>query len=230
MKKITFIPSSEEIENLVPFPKPAKLYVPEIYKKIKNDTLKNPKFEGHVVKNNIKQCMPFFDSLTNGYIQETWTDIYIKNEGDYCRFIWSSDPKIMSNREYKNKDIDNIFHQIEFVWSQPWKIKIEKGYSCLVVHPLNRDDLPFFTLSGIIDSDKYYHANFGNIPFYLKKDFEGLIPSGTPMYQIIPIKRDNWKTEILKFDEKQQKILSYQIQKKFWGAYKNNFWIKKNFT
>jgi hypothetical protein len=47
-------------------------------------------------------------------------------------------------------------------------------------------------MAGIVDSDKYHGA--GNIPFFLKEEFEGLIPKGTPYAQIIPIKRAEWTT------------------------------------
>lgn len=231
MKKITFIPSNSTVEELILPPKPAKVYIPESYKKLKNDAIKNPIFEESKIKNlSIKQCMPFLDALTTGYIQETWTDIYIEKQlDDQCKYTWASNPQIMSDRK-SNRDIDDMFYPIEFAWNQPWKIKTDSGYSCLIVHPLNRDDLPFHTLSGIIDSDKYYHSPFGNLPFYLKKGFHGLIPAGTPMFQIIPFKRDTWKSSTVKYDEKNQRLLSNEVQKKFYGLYKDNFWQKKEFN
>jgi hypothetical protein len=232
MKKIEFIPSSLEVQHLVPSPKPSKKYIPESYKKIQTDKPKKIFFEGSkLTSNTIKQCMPFLDSLTNGYIQETWTDIYIEKQDEKtCKYIWSSNPEIMTNRNFINREIQEYFYPTEFTWRQPWKIKTPNRFSCLIVHPLNRDDLPFFTLSGIVDSDKYFHSSFGNIPFYIKKNFEGLIPAGTPMYQIIPIKRETWNSKNLIFDEKKQKILSNEILKKFLGAYKDNFWQKKYFN
>jgi hypothetical protein len=41
-----------------------------------------------------------------------------------------------------------------------------------------------------MDSDQY--STSGNIPFFIKEDFSGVIPAGTPFAQIIPIKRDSW--------------------------------------
>ena len=230
-KKIAFIPSSIEVQELVPCPKPAKTYVPESYKKIKNNSLKNPIFENYKFKGfNIKQCMPFLDSLTTGYIQETWTDIYIERGNDsHCTYMWSSAPKIMADRSEVNREISNDFYPVEYIWMQPWKVKTEKNYSCLIVHPLNRDDLPFHTLSGVIDSDKYHHIAFGQLPFYLKKDFQGLIPAGTPMFQIIPFKRENWSSTVLDYDEKNQRLLNNEMFKHFFGAYKNKFWQAKKF-
>jgi hypothetical protein len=43
-----------------------------------------------------------------------------------------------------------------------------------------------------MDSDKY--STSGNIPFFIKEDFVGVIPAGTPFAQIIPIKRATWRS------------------------------------
>jgi hypothetical protein len=64
------------------------------------------------------------------------------------------------------------------------------------------------------------------LPFYIKKNFEGLIPVGTPMFQILPIKRDSWKTTSEKYSVEIPKRLSKQ-RKVFWEFYKKNMWQKK---
>ena len=53
--------------------------------------------------------------------------------------------------------------------------------------PINRFDLPFLSISGFIDCN-YGFSLAGNMPFFIKKGFEGVIPAGTPYMQIIPIK------------------------------------------
>jgi hypothetical protein len=232
-KKINFIPRNKEIEKIVTPPKPAKLYIPDWYKKIlkfennnieiKLDNKKNVK-----INTTIKSCMPFLDSLTIGYIQETWCDIYIKKENNKINYFYSMDPQIISHREKSN--IESLEHyKTEFVWHQPYTIKLPKGYSCLYVHPLNRIDLPFFTLSGIIDNDLFFYESTengsANIPFFIKKDFEGIIPAGSPMYQIIPFKRDDWKSIKNIFNNNQYS----KARKYFYDGYKKMFWQKKIF-
>jgi hypothetical protein len=54
--------------------------------------------------------------------------------------------------------------------------------------------LPFFTLSGVTDTDTWGGSDVLN--FALKKDFEGVIPAGTPIVQIIPFRRETWDFEI----------------------------------
>lgn len=229
-KKIQFIPSSLYTENFLDPPEPAKKHIPQWYKDIKNDVKKNPVFNNGNLDGNVKMCMPFFDSFTNGYIQKTWCDIYIKKYGDVIGFNYSiADTKIMDVRDRCSIPFYNEeFYSEEFTWRSHWILKTPKNYSVLICHPLNRLDLPFYTLSGIIDSDIYFHTKDGNLPFYIKKDFEGLIPKGTPMYQIIPIKRDNWEKNNIKYNIDVDKRYWYKMSF-YWEFYKNKCWQKKSF-
>lgn len=229
--EIEFFPSSKMVEDLVPPPKPASIFLPEWYKKTKKFNYKNPDFDenGKIKNVSIKQCMPFLDALSYGYIQETWTEIYIKNNSDILEYFYSSGPEIINNRG-PGKVPNDYFLKEEFIWQIPWIPKVPKGYSILFTHPLNRIDLPFYTLSGIVDSDVFFHVPNGNYPFYLKNNFNGTIELGTPMYQMIPIKRDSWERNIKIFNEKENIKKSNLIYNKFFGAYKNLFWNKKTFN
>jgi hypothetical protein len=71
-----------------------------------------------------------------------------------------------------------------------WGIQPPKGYGALLTHPINRYDLPFSTTSGYVDFDEYPLP--GNVSFHVKDNFEGVIPAGTPLMSIIPIKREAW--------------------------------------
>jgi len=233
---VEFIPSSKEAELFVPPPKPSKNYIPSWYKNIK----KSPKLltfdgPGDISNRNLKDCVPFLDALTHGYIQETWTDIYIStNESldEIVDYNWPIGPSIMSHRtKNTNFNIDtNIFYNQEFIWNEQWIPKCPRGYSVLYTSPLNIFNLPFRSLDAIIDSDKYFHQYNGQYPFYINKGFSGLIPAGTPMYQIIFIKRNNWKSKILKYDEEKNLKNNHFLRKNFVDGYKNIFWQKKSFS
>jgi hypothetical protein len=86
------------------------------------------------------------------------------------------------------------YEPLGFNWMPSWSVITPPGYSCHFIHPINRIDLPFYTLGGVIDTDKWGEA--GSHPFYIKNGFEGIIPKGTPFVQIIPFKRDDWKSQI----------------------------------
>jgi hypothetical protein len=229
--KIVFTPASEEVASVVEPPVSAKRLMPDWYKKTPAFDSKNPVFNNRQISNtSIKMCMPFFDATTGGYIQKTWTDIFIGVRDNSIVYHTALPPTLMSHRENVSVEINDSYYPVEYVWQRQWSAKLPKGYSLLITHPHNRLDLPFTTLSGLVDSDSYYHAPVGNIPFFVKKDFEGFIPAGTPMYQMIPVKRENWESEIKPFDKLESARLNHQIRRKFYGAYRDMFWHKKHYN
>jgi len=236
--KIEFIPSSKEVELLVPMPRPAQVYIPQWYKDATPPpTEKKYEFQtpGLVSNLGIKACTPFLDALTHGYIQETWTDIHFtaSSDGEYItNYNYSSGPRIIDHRDASLETrfiTPKEYYLNEFVWKEPWIPKLPKGYSMLYTSPLNNFNLPFKVLDAIIDSDKYYHEYQGQNPFMLKKGFQGIIPAGTPMYLMIPIKRNNWSSSAEKFDSDTNKKRQHLLRKKLVGSYKKTFWQKKNF-
>lgn len=234
-KKIQFIPKSEEAYHLVPPPEPAAKNMPDWWKEIpafKNGSKPLYGSDGQVDA-TVKLCIPFADTLRTGYIQHSWCDIHIKKtgyNGSTFDFYSSGLPPIMGVRQQSDlqNKTTNDFYSGECVFKSQWMPKLPKGYSALITHPFNREELPFVTLSGIIDADKYFFDNDGNHPFLLKRDFEGTIPKGTPLYQIIPFKRDDWKSEVMEFDSSIP-FKSFLPRSKFWGGYKNMFWSKKTY-
>jgi hypothetical protein len=69
----------------------------------------------------------------------------------------------------------------------------------------------------------------GNVPFYIKKGFEGIIPQGTPIAQLIPFRQENWsskKTKGLVFLSNQDKSKSLSLIN---GWYKKTFWTRKKY-
>ena len=236
--KITFIPATREVELLVPPPKPAKLSIPEWFKNVPAVNEKNLTVdEGGIPDVNIKNCIPFFDIFTSGYIQETWTEIYINieelDDKTYkVEFGFSSGPEIMSYREKPTTlKISDEYFPIEFIWIQHWVPIVPEGYSVLHTHPLNRFDLPFVSLSGVVDSDKWSHEYAGAYPFFLKKEYNGkIIPIGTPMFQMIPIKREPWESSLTVFNPEEVLQKTNFARRFIYDAYKNNFWTKKNYT
>jgi hypothetical protein len=229
--KIVFTPASKEVEALVQSPISAKQVMPEWYKKSPAFDLKNPIFsDGQISNTSIKMCMPFFDATTGGYIQKTWTDIHIAVKDNAVIYHTALPPTLMSNREKVSIDINDSYYPIEYVWQRQWTARLPKGYSLLITHPHNRLDLPFTTLSGLVDSDSYYHAPIGNIPFFIKNGFQGFIPTGTPMYQMIPVKRENWESVVEPFNEIENAKLNHQVRTRFYGAYRDMFWNKKTYN
>lgn len=220
MKEIKFNPVSKFAEKNIPYPKPARAYIPNWYK----DT---PAFkDGRQTEKTIKTCPPFADAFGIGYIQETWQDIEIE----------SGDIKTKSSIFDKRGKVDNSFlipndyTDMEFVWHPGWTPELPEGYSALITHPINRVDLPFYTLGGVVEHDTYTQAMPGsNLPFLIKRDFYGIIPKGTPMYQIIPFKRDDWESLQNEYDKDVRSKITDPIASYALGGYKKLHWKKKNF-
>lgn len=230
--EIEFIPTYQDVETLVPMPKPAKMYIPDWYKDIKTNNDPN----GQAPANNLKKCIPYLDALTTGYIQETWTEISIKQDANGMpTFNVPTFPKIIDIRPTVSVKVPDIYYPVEFVWKLNWYPKLPKGWSAIITSPVNRIDLPFRSLTGILDSDVFYHVwpdqmnGGGNYPFFMNKGFEGVIPVGTPMYQIIPFKRENWKSVANKFSLDEGLKRGFEIKKYINSAYKKQFWQKKSY-
>jgi hypothetical protein len=233
--KIEFVPYSEGAELNVPMPQPSKKYMPKWYKNMppyEEEKFIKMKLKGNVMSTNAtaKSCMPFFDTFATGYIQETWCDILISNDGHTISYHWADGPQPLEIRpRTKNAvPIPEEFYQIEFEWRTQWEPKTPKGWSSLYMHPLNHFHLPFFSFSGIVDTDRFHMG--GAFPFFIKRGFSGVIPAGTPMYQIIPFQRKSWNSFAEKFDEGLWRKRHFSTTKYFTNGYKKHFWNKKDYS
>lgn len=229
---IEFVAGTKEAFKFVTPPKPAKNYIPQWFKDIPPFNPKKPEWDQEGNLNlSVKNCLPFVDSLTAGYIQETWAEIYVGTENEKLVVRQADGPAVLQTRPKVNTKIDeNEFYPFEFTWQQHFIAKLPNGYSSLIVHPLNRFDLPFVSMSGIVDNDVFDNHQIGNIPFYIKKSFTGFIPIGTPMFQLIPFKRDNWDSKIAPFDEDEMTRKYLLNGRHFKNFYRNFKWQKKTFN
>lgn len=237
-KIIEFV-ASKYSSTFMEYPQPAVRSIPEWYKK-DNRFLDGDKKAGlqkgpSTFKNTTyKACMPFRDALSIGYTWSLPVDLEIRKlDGSYS-IKWSTLNDIIGTHSKEQApslptpvraSSDDLFK-----FNCDFSMKTPKNYSILYTHPFNRNDLPFRTFTGVVESDKYdIPVNF---PFQvivdLKEDTPFIIPKGTPVVQFIPIKRENWKHKKLIRDnqvelEKSLSILTGTIV----NAYKKMFWVKK---
>lgn len=231
---ITFVARDDLIANGSAAPEPAKNFLPQWYKDIPPFQTKKPMYvEEHGNSNStLRNCMPFFDSWSIGYIMTLPCDVIVEKNFDGSSATISSNQyfDVVGNRGNPNKNtmpIPSDYYQIEFTWKTHWEAKTPDGYSCLYTHPLNRPDLPFYTISGVMDTDKWYIT--GNHPFFIKKDFEGVIPLGTPMMTILPFKRNGWKSSSRAIDRLEHDILQSKIRRHANSGYKKECWERKEY-
>ena len=224
--KITFSNTSGiDIEK----PQPASKFMPDWYKNMESYIGKDRKPNGSGITNaTIKRCMPVFDAITAGYIITSPADVYvsIKESGQY--FEWSALGLIEFHPiEQAPEHPDRKPHAYP-KWMNPWAIKTPKGYSTLFIQPMHRESV-FTILPGIVDTDTYTASV--NFPMVINDpNFEGLIPKGTPIAQVIPFKRENWQMKIGSEKElKEQHSITQKLQTKFFDRYKSMFWTKKEY-
>ena len=178
---------------------------------------------------SVKSCMPFLDSLTSGFIIKLHCDILVEWEDeDNFTMKWTSDMPPLSARGQSIADsvpTANGYTPFSQAWEIKYSFQTPKGYSVLVSHPFNRLDLPFISTSGIVDADKGIGS--GGIPFAVKKGFSGIIEAGTPILQLLPFKREDWKKELI--DLSQTQGWSGRPRNKITGWYKNELWQRKSY-
>lgn len=230
MKKIEFIPDSDHTAKALNPPAPSKGFIPQWYKDSTNYLNGNTlDYVDNIDQlKNYKLCIPFLDSMMAGYMVELPYDVYVQILGDKIHFNWPNEEKlIIPRRNLKGMPRPAGCLEQAYAWTFFWGVKTPPGYSVLVTHPFNRHDLPFITTSGIMDSDGFSQG--GEIPFFLKENVDGLIPAGTPIAQIFPFKREDWKSEKREYDDSFNKKQKYQAVRHLTGAYKKLWWARKKF-
>jgi hypothetical protein len=76
-----------------------------------------------------------------------------------------------------------------------WTIETPPGFSLLFTHPVNRRDLPFTALTGLVDCDAYHDVPVQFPAHWHDAGFNGVLPKGTPLVQCLPVKRQTWRVE-----------------------------------
>jgi hypothetical protein len=206
-------------------PKPATASVPDWYKNLPSymGGEKKPTGEGSTT-GTIKRCMPVFDAIVGGYVLYTNVDVWVSQKDGMPWYEWPSfEPISWHPVEQAPNHPNRNGHQATYPkWINPWAIQTPPGYSVLFVQPMHRESV-FTILPGVVDTDQYNAPV--NFPFVLNNiNFEGLIPAGTPMAQVIPFKRESWEMSIgTQEDFDKQNKTTIRLRTRFFDSYKSQF-------
>ena len=245
-KEIEFSAHEDYFALKEDYPIPAKLNIPEWYKKL----------EHTIFNKTVKGCMPFLDSLTAGYILKMPQDLYVRHNIDnsnekgenikdsFQTFGLHGHSSLLFAKSLNlNSGIDvHPLKQIEgfplieknknlpiYKILNPWKIKTPKGYSCLFVPPLNNSDDRFSIIPAIVDTDTFDLTI--NFPIIINGDkypvLETIIKKGTCYVQVIPFKRDSWKINFKPLNQKKIQLNNLFHNLKLINNYKEKYWNKK---
>lgn len=179
-----------------------------------------------------KACPPLFDIMTAGYVLKTPCDItfFIDENGINCKVENERYGKFVLKRNKLEQFVSpQGYYEEHFIWFPDWALSLPEGYSALYAQPFNRFDLPFMSVSGIMDNDKINLP--GTMPFFVQKDFVGTIPAGTPYLQIIPFKRDDWESDYEIPDNIRQRNVEgvSKVRVPNGGVYKNEIWSRRKY-
>jgi len=157
----------------------------------------------------VKQCPPFVDGMAHGFLMTLPCEVTVAGG----RFSWNWNlPPLSANMHPRAPLSFHVSDQVEgtplqingrtlIKFNSFWTIELEAGYSLYATHPANRDDLPFRTLTGLVDSDRYNNVGILFPATWLDADFEGTLPAGTPIAQCFPVAREDLRLEYQPFAE-----------------------------
>ena len=183
-----------------------------------------------------KACPAVFDVMGSGYAYKTPCEIEFTEDA-----AGKIQGRVLDAR-YEDFLIDRVplsqfphpqgYHEKHFAWWPDWAVELPEGYSALYTQPLNRFELPFLTMSGIVDNDKVHLP--GTMPFFFLRGVTGILPAGTPYAQILPFKREHWESEVdvsLKQPEMSAKNLenSAKFRKPDGGIYLKEVWERRTY-
>jgi hypothetical protein len=146
----------------------------------------------------VKQCPPFVDAMGHGFIIPLPCDIHVRDGA----LTWDWDRPLLSVDLHPISPVS--FHVPEQATGAPffdsesvlvkfnsfWTIELEPGYSLLATHPVNRIDLPFQLLTGLVDCDRFTDVGVLFPARWINPEFEGVLPRGTPVAQCFPVARE----------------------------------------
>lgn len=216
-------------------PVPASKALPEWYQSAQsywNDKKEPQKDRAFTT---VKKCIPVFDSITSGYLIRLGQDVFVEQTESGPYFHWREDavkspeslPMITEHSSFQAQGhpLNQFGYQLKI--DNPWLINTPKGYSCMFIPPMHRDN-QIIILPGVVDTDVYYERV--HFPFNFKdKDFNGMIPAGTPIAQVIPFKRESYYMSITEPDKKRQLNTGLRTGAKLFDAYRNIFWNRKEY-
>lgn len=203
------------LESVLPKPIPAVQGLPDWFKALPQRAF-NPTMGGE--SHTVKKCPPFVDAMTYGFLIPLATDLEVRDGEFSWNFAAAED--VVSEYSYSSP-ID--FHDSSQIAGTPffdddrfiikfnnfWVIEAPAGYSVLFTHPANRADLPFTTLTGLVDCDSFHHPV--NFPVrWHDPGFNGVLKKGTPIAQCFPVKRESWagRYDVFSGDESTRQIES----------------------
>ncbi len=197
-----------ELEGVIPRPIPAAQGLPEWLRSMPAEAF-SALVDGP--DDTVKRCPPFIDAMSEGVLLPLVCDLHVR-DGE---FTWDGEMPAGRSLVYPRGPIslhdpaqtegtpffDRNAYTIKF--HNLWTVAAPEGWAILFTHPANRADLPFTTLTGLVDCDRY-QSGFIHFPaVWRDPGFCGTLPAGTPIAQAFPVRRERFILDIGPMDEDQ---------------------------
>ena len=181
--------------DLLPRPLPARSALPDWLRRMPASAFSET--HGQEVR-TVKQCPPFVDAMAYGFIMPLACDVVVRDR----TFSWNWDLPPLSVEAHPRSPLS--FHVPAQVTGTPfhdagravvkfnsfWTIELEPGYSLFATHPVNRADLPFRLLTGLVDADRFNQVGILFPAVWIDPGFTGVLRAGTPVAQCFAVARD----------------------------------------
>jgi hypothetical protein len=157
----------------------------------------------------VKQCPPFVDAMAFGVLILLLCDVTV----DRGSFSWAWNIPEPSTSGHPRAPLS--FHvaaqfagapfakggQAAIKFNSFWTIELEPGWSLFATHPVNRDDLPFRLVTGLVDADRFHDGGINFPAIWMQPDFSGVLAKGTPVAQVFAVPRTAPQLVFESFDE-----------------------------
>lgn len=195
------------LEPMLPKPVEAGRALPDWLREMPAEVAA-PTLGGEAVR-TLKHCPPLIDALSLGVLMPLAADLVFAGGA----VSWDWDPPVMQDALISRAPVG--LHVPEQAQGAPfrvaqgailkfmnfWTLQAPAGWSLLFTHPLNREDLPFRTLSGVVDCDLFRDGYVHFPALWLEPEFTGTLPAGTPVAQVIALPRGARALELATMSE-----------------------------
>lgn len=181
--------------GIIPEPKPAAKYVADWFKKI--PPFMDDRDDFGAKSMTAKKCLPMLDAMSLGYVIPLQGDLHVKTNEDKTQIEITSPPALPICEFHNIKQLGERtapgFPTTPIKFINYWVIKTAPGWSTMVTPLVNTFGGHFTCLSGLVDTDRYpKEINFPAA--WHTPNFDDLIPAGTPLVVVHPVKRSSVPT------------------------------------
>ncbi len=187
--------AADQLPRGLPEPKPGYEMWPQWFKNLDR---RMPQEKTEFLNHTVKACAPFADAMSAGYVMRLAGAVRVDQDlkTGAINFNWRTAGSSVAVVEagHSMAQVEGSGMSLPFKWLNYFALQLPEGWSALYTHPINRNDLPFRTLTGLVDDPYKSPVNF---PFeWIGTEEETFLDAGTPIAQIIPIQRVEWKAEV----------------------------------